>query len=545
MTNGRERLLTARYVTLYKNGEEVQRWRIPGEEIPPSANVGFAGTGSYFSALPPDPLGSCQLKQAPADLLLAPLVRKARDAAYAAAIAKGRSTQSAAAAAATAKAAIINKHTMRESLIMAETVSEAVSLGYPPSISEYAGRKTGELLDADFSPLATIIGGLATAEALSNGFSICAANAAAIAAATTVDDMRLTVDTVLSSEDAALLARGQRPQMLFEQASAAGRAAATAAAADALDRGCRCDQLTGLYVGGVPRALKSKDGMFKGIENFAKGVEKRVEAATVATANRVDAATRESLGKTSAKEIARQTQNLDIAKAKEAAAMRRRQEEIAASQQAAEAQQQAAEAQQQEEERAARAATRQRARERAQAAIAPEIVLAAKAAAMAVKERADPGRSRMTTTSTVAVTRQPQVKASQAPQVKDSQAPQVKDSQAHDIFQEARDAYEVRVLDVHDAALRQWQLAADDHGDAEMKTYLETAFDPTKLASLYKARVDDEIDPGEESTLHLEAAAQAIVEEAVMQERILAHKQQQQAVLAEQRTQQNKSCLIM
>ena len=537
MTNGRERLLTARYVTLYKNGEEVQRWRIPGEEIPPSANVGFAGTGSYFSALPPDPLGSCQLKQAPADLLLAPLVRKARDAAYAAAIAKGRSTQSAAAAAATAKAAIINKHTMRESLIMAETVSEAVSLGYPPSISEYAGRKTGELLDADFSPLATIIGGLATAEALSNGFSICAANAAAIAAATTVDDMRLTVDTALSSEDAALLARGQRPQMLFEQASAAGRAAATAAAADALDRGCRCDQLTGLYVGGVPRALKSKDGMFKGIENFAKGVEKRVEAATVATANRVDAATRESLGKTSAKEIARQTQNLDIAKAKEAAAMRRRQEEIAASQQAAEAQQQAAEAQQQEEERAARAATRQRARERAQAAIAPEIVLAAKAAAMAVKERADPGRSRMTTTSTVAVTRQPQVK--------DSQAPQVKDSQAHDIFQEARDAYEVRVLDVHDAALRQWQLAADDHGDAEMKTYLETAFDPTKLASLYKARVDDEIDPGEESTLHLEAAAQAIVEEAVMQERILAHKQQQQAVLAEQRTQQNKSCLIM
>ena len=109
-----------RYIELKHGDKVLRRWELPSADNKKPSSLRDAraaharhlayddpaGIGTYFSAEASSNV-SGTLKCAPADMLLAPPVRAARDAAYAAAIAAGHSREIAAAAAAVAVKAII------------------------------------------------------------------------------------------------------------------------------------------------------------------------------------------------------------------------------------------------------------------------------------------------------------------------------------------------------------------------------------------------------------------------------------------------------
>jgi len=84
--------------------------------------------------------------------------------------------------------------------------------------------------------------------------------------------------------------------------------------------------------------------------------------------------------------------------------------------------------------------------------------------------------------------------------------------------------YDVRLLDERDEVLRKWGLAAADNDETRLLATLDTAFQPSKLGSLYDVKREQTLDVDRyEQVLPLTAdgiARQAVVEEHVIQERL-------------------------
>ena len=225
------------WIVLKHGDKEMRRWQLPkkgGKNMDALAAAALAarnrqnpddmpGSGSYFSADNPAKLGTVGLRCAPADMLLAPSVRAARDAAYAAAIAAGHSREVAAAAAAVAVKAIILKKPLNVALIMAAQTAQSLADGYDPRVATAAGVRAGELFQTGFSAGAALAGGRAYAEAMHVGHSPSACDAASLAAAVAAD---------AAGEDdpevATALSRGEIPPHILPRTVAAGAAAADA-----------------------------------------------------------------------------------------------------------------------------------------------------------------------------------------------------------------------------------------------------------------------------------------------------------------------------
>ena len=222
-------------IILRHGTREMKRWELPTKKPRPGpAHAAHAaarddrGIGSYFSADSVSSVGSGMLRCAPADMLLAPPVRGARDAAYAAAIAAGHPPEIAAAAAAVAVKAIILKKPLNVALLMAASTAQCLADGYEPRIASAAGVRAGELFGNGFSAGAALAGGEAYAEAMLQGYGPTACDAASMAAAAATDAAGEADPDVMAA-----LARGEIPDHVRAQAVAAGAAAAAAIKAGA------------------------------------------------------------------------------------------------------------------------------------------------------------------------------------------------------------------------------------------------------------------------------------------------------------------------
>ena len=219
------------YIVLKHGDKVMRRWELPKQQKPArdkSARAAharaydFGGDGSYFSA---DISGTAsgELRPAPADMLLAPAVRTARDAAYAAAIAAGHTREIAAAAAAVAVKVIILRKPLNVALLMAAATASALADGYEPRVAQASGVRAGELFQNGFSAGSALCGGRAYAEAMNKGFSPSACDAASLASSVSAD-----AAAEGDPELAAALARGETPPKIVAIATASGGAAAAA-----------------------------------------------------------------------------------------------------------------------------------------------------------------------------------------------------------------------------------------------------------------------------------------------------------------------------
>lgn len=292
VTPGKKKAAKPKFIVLKHGDKEMRRWELPSSKKDRSAmsdharafttSQDFAGQGSYFSAESIS-LGNAQLKCAPVDMLLAPAVRGARDAAYAAAIAAGHSPEIASAAAAVAVKAVILRKPLNVALLMAAATAQALADGYSPRVATACGVRAGELFENGFSPGAALTGGRAYAEAMSLGHSPAACDAASLAAAVAADAAGAVDEAV-----ALALSRGDIPPDVLDQTVAAG-----AAAADAIK------------TGGTPRAAAvAGKAASKAIKD---GYSKEAAAAAGASAATAIMAGRTEEGAMAAGEAAAQT----------------------------------------------------------------------------------------------------------------------------------------------------------------------------------------------------------------------------------------------
>ena len=150
-------------------------------------------------------------------MLLAPAVRTARDAAYAAAIAAGHTREIAAAAAVAVKVIILRKP-LNAALLMAAATASALADGYEPRVAQASGVRAGELFQNGFSAGSALCGGRAYAEAMNKGFSPPAGRrplASSVSADAAAEG---------DPELAAALARGETPPKIVAIATASGGA---------------------------------------------------------------------------------------------------------------------------------------------------------------------------------------------------------------------------------------------------------------------------------------------------------------------------------
>ena len=179
--------------------------------------------GSYFSSTA-HAVRQGQLTLAPADLLLAPPVRTARDAAYDAALTAGHSPEVAAAAAAVAARAVIAMNPLNVALVIAAATAHSLMDGYSPELSTSAAECAADLFASGFSAGAALAGARAYTEARFQGQSDRGClEAASVAAASACEQAAAADPNVLAA-----LSRGEIPPDVFVQSAAAGAEACAA-----------------------------------------------------------------------------------------------------------------------------------------------------------------------------------------------------------------------------------------------------------------------------------------------------------------------------